>query len=293
SRTSSTVIVVKDGYGNTGTNPLINLSEGSIICWYDVSEAAIGGAARITSTGLNYSTNAVTVDSATTWETDGGNTIAADDLIYFATTNDIDTDYFAAERNLAPNGIGTIVDPNADNTTVFNISQTTYGRWKPYRVASTTFDHMELTEHWLALGAKRGFAVTPETDVVCAYPSAVAQLARSLMGFQQQAYTGGELAGGYSKVTVSGIPIVEDHFFYHNIAMTLNRDSLYRVNLGGDADFWGEDGSMWSRIADFDGKDAFVVDYLNYFSNHRGAHGALTGITTDLAAGLMDPVPNY
>jgi len=290
SRTSSTKVVLKDAYGNASTNPLINLSEGSIICWYDVNAAAIGGAARITSTGINYSTNEITVDSASTWEV---TTPAADDLVYFATTNDSTADYFTAERNLAPNGLGTIVDPNADNTTAFNVSQTTYGRWKPYRVASTTFDHMELTEHWLALGAKRGFAVTPETDVVCAFPSAVAQLARSLMGYQQQAYTGGELAGGYSKVTVSGIPIVEDHFFYHNIAMTLCRETLFRVNLGGDADFWGEDGSMWSRIADFDGKDAFVVDYLNYFSNHRGAHGALTGISTDLTDSAFDPVPNY
>ena len=292
-RTSSTIVVLKDAYGNASTNPLINISEGSLLCWYDVSESAIGGAGKIAATGIDYSTNAVTVETAATWETAVGNQITADDLIYFATTPDTTADYFAAERNLAPNGIGTIVDPNADNTTVFNISQSTYGRWKPYRVASTTFDHMELTEHWLALGAKRGFGVTPETDVVCAYPSAVAQLARSLMGYQQQAYTGGELAGGYSKVTVSGIPIVEDHFFYHNIAMTLCRETLYRINLGGDADFWGEDGSMWSRIADFDGKDAFVVDYMNYFSNHRGAHGALTGISTDMSAELFAPVPNY
>ena len=293
SRTSSTVWVAKDGYGNSSTNPLTNLSEGSIICWYDVSASRIGGAGRITATGLAYSTNTVTMDAAQTWETDVGSAIAADDLVYFATTNDTDTNYFAAERNLAPNGLGTIVDPNADNTTVFNISQTTYGRWKPYRQTSTTLDHIELTEHWLALGAKRGFNVTPEMDVVVSYPSVVAQLARSLMGFQQQAYTGGSLDGGYQQVTISGVPIVEDHFFYHNVAMTLCREKLFRVNLGGDADFWGEDGSMWSRIADFDGKEAFVVDYLNYMSNHRGAHGALTGISTDLTDDNFAPIPNY
>jgi hypothetical protein len=293
SRTSSTIVVLKDGYGNADTNPLVHLSEGSIISWYDVDQAAIGGAGRITSTGIAYTTNTITLDSATTWETDGGNQIVADDLIYFATTNAIGTDFFTSERNLAPNGLGTIVDPAADNTTVFNIAQATYERHKPYRVASTTFDHLELQEHWLQLGAKRGFAVAPDIDVVCAYPSAVAQLARSLLGFQQQAYTGGELAGGYQKVTVSGIPIVEDHFFYHDVAMTLCRENLYRVNLGGDADFWGEDGSMWSRIADFDGKDAYVVDYLNYFSNHRGANGALTGISTDLTDDNFAPIPNY
>ena len=72
---------------------------------------------------------------------------------------------------------------------------------------------------------------------------------------------------------------------------TLHRPSLFRVNLGGDADFWGGDGSQWSRIADFDGKEAYVVDYLNFFSPSRGAHGALTGITTpDITDSDFDPI---
>ncbi len=296
SRTSTTEFTVKDAYGNANTNPLIHLSEGSIIAWYNVSgtgNGAIGGAGTIHQTnGINYTTNLITMTSAT-WESAVGNAIEAEDLIYFATTTSSTKDYFAAERNLAPNGLGTIVDPAGDNTTVFNISQSNYERWKPYRVASTTWDHIELTEHWLQLAAKRGFAVSPDIDVVCAYPSAVAQLARSLLGFQQQAYTGGSLDGGYTKVTVAGIPIVEDHFFYHNVVMTICPSYLWRVNLGGDADFWGDDGSMWSRIADFDGKDAFVTEYLNTFCNHRGANGALTGISVDVTPDDYAPVPNY
>lgn len=290
-RTSSTVFSVKDGYGNADTNPLSNLSEGAIIAWYDVSGAAIGGAAAITANGINYSTNTITVDSGSTWEPSAQ--LASDDLIFFATTNDSTADYFVSERNLAPNGLGTILDPTAALTTVHNISETTHGRWKPFRKASTTFDHMELTEHWLQLGAKRGFKVSPNTDTVVAYPSAVAQMARSLMGLQQQAYSGTSLQGGYQSVTVAGIPFVEDHFWYHDVCATVCMDYLYRVPLGGQADFWGEDGSMWSRIADFDGKDAFVVDYLQNFSNHRGAHGVLTGITTDLTDDDFAAVPNY
>ena len=296
-RSTSTTFTVKDAYGNAGTNPLIHLSEGSIIAWYNVSgggSGAIGGAGTVAKTsGIGYTTNLITVTTEQTWETDGTNQLEADDLIYFATTPGTTKDYFTAERNFAPNGLGTIVDPPGSLTSAFNIAQGDYERWKPYRVGSTTFDHIELTEHWLQLEQKRGFAVSPDIDVVCAYPSAVAQLARSLMGFQQQAYTGGELAGGYQKVTVSGIPIVSDGFFYHDVAMTLCRENLYRINLGGDADFWGEDGAMWSRIADYDGKDAFVVDYLNFFCNHRGANGALTGISTDLVDDAFSPIPNY
>ena len=291
SRTSSTVWVAKDGYNHASTNPIQHLAENSIIAWYDVSATAIGGAGKISS--MTYSTNTITMSSATTWEPTSGTTLAANDLIYFATTTNKATDYFTSGRNLAPNGVGTILDPDAAATTVFNISQTTYPRWKPYRVASSTFDHLELTEHWLQLAAKRGFGVTPQTDVVIAFPSCVAQLARSLLGFQQQAYTGGDLAGGYRAVSVSGIQIVEDHFFFHDVAATLCKDKLFRIPLGGDADFWGEDGSMWSRIADYDGKDAYVVDYMNYMSNHRGAHGALTGIATDVTDTDWAPVPNY
>lgn len=289
-RVDADKFTIKDAFGNAGTNPCSHLDKGSIIAWYDVSASGFAGAARVAD--IDYSTSTITVDSAGTWEP--GDQLANGDLIYFATTNRIDAPHFEAERNLAPNGLGTIADPAASLTTVFNISQTDEPRWKPFRKASKTFDHLELTEHWLQLAAKRGFGVTPETDVVLAHPSAVAQLARSLMAFQQQAYTGGTLQGGYRGITVSGIEVLEDHFFYHNVAMTLYKDALYRINLGGDADFWGEDGSMWSRIADYDGKDAFVVDYMNYLSNHRGAHGVLTGIVTpDVTPGDYDPIPDY
>jgi len=113
------------------------------------------------------------------------------------------------------------------------------------------------------------------------------------MAFQQQAYTGGDLKGGYGTVTVGGMPIAEDTFFYHNVFMTLCREKLYRVNLGGDPDFFGDDGSMWSRIADFDGKDAYVQEYMNTFCTGRGANGALTGIVTDVTDSDFTNIPDY
>ncbi|KKL61699.1 hypothetical protein LCGC14_2192670, partial [marine sediment metagenome] len=195
SRSSGTVFTIKDAYGNAGTNPCNNISEGSILAWWDTdATAAIDGAATVSS--INYSTRAITIDSEATWEP--GDDIAADDLVYFATTPLIGADYFMSERNLAPNGLGTIVDPAASISTAFGIAEGTAQRWKPYRQSSSTFDHLEVTEHWLQLGAKRGFDVTPETDVCVTFPSCVAQLARSLFGFQQQAYTGGKLKGGYT-----------------------------------------------------------------------------------------------
>ncbi len=289
-RTSDVVFSIKDAFGNVGTNPLSNLSEGSVISWWDLtSTAAIDGAGKIAS--IDYTNREITMDSAATWEP--GDTIATDDLIYFSTTNDITRDYFTAERGLAPNGVGDIVDPSASLTTVFGIAEGTFPRWKPFRKASVTFDHLEVTEHWLQLGQKRGFGVTPQTDISVAFPSVIAQVARSLMGFQQQAYTGDTLAGGYQTVRIAGKDCVEDAFFYHDTFMTLCKEHLYRINLGADADFWGEDGSMWQRIADFDGKEAFVVDYVQQFSNHRGASAALTGIVTDLTDDDFTNIPDY
>lgn len=305
SRTSSTVVVLKDGYGNVGTNPVQHLSKGAIIAWFDVSANGWGGAARISS--IDFATNAVTVDSASTWEPSAA-VPEANDLVYFATVPDRADAQFVGERNLAPNGIGTILDPAANATTVFGISQTTYPRWKPYRKPSVTFDHMEVSEFFGQLAARRGFDVTPATDACITHPSCIAQLNRSLLGFQQQANLGATFEGGYktagmvgneyeptAALVISGVPIYGDTFFYHNVFAVLFKEALFRVNVGGEADFWAGDGSMWQRTAGYDGKDAFVAEYMNYVSNHRGAHGALTGITldTDLSASDWVNVPNY
>ena len=290
SRTSSTVFVINDAFGNTDTNPLAHLSPGSVLAWWDITAtAAIDGAGKISS--IAYSTRTITMDSATTWEP--GDQIDVGDLIYFATTNNISTDYFISERNLGPNGFGTIGDPAAAATTVFGIAESDHARWKPYRKASTTFDHLEVTEHWQQLGTHRGFEVTPGTDVAIAFPSAVAQLARSLMAFQQQAYTGGDLKGGYGTVTIANMPVQSDPFFYHNVFATMWKEGLYRANLGGEADFLAEDGAMWSRIADFDGKEAQVGEYMQTWCTNRGANGLLTGITTDVTDSEFTNIPDY
>lgn len=291
SRTSSTVFVAKNGYAHVGTNPISLLSAGQYIAWYDVSGAAFGGAGKISS--INQSTNAITMDSASTWEPSAQ--LAADDYILIATTNDSTADYFDTEKDGAPNGFGIIVDPDAVNTTVFNISQSTYPRWKPYRVASATFDHLEVTSHMRELATKRGIPISVTDDVALCHGSVADQLARSLMGFQQQVnQLGGTLDGGWTDVMIAGMPTRQDAFFYHDVYSILHKPALFRINLGGEADFYAGDGSEWSRIADFDGEEAHVGEYMQYFSPHRGAHSALTGIVTpDVTDSRYDAVANY
>lgn len=290
SRTSSTVFVMKDGYGNASTNPCLHIAKGTILAWWDMTAtAAIDGAGVVSS--VDYSTNTVTMGSAATWEP--ADTLAADDLIYMASTDNISTDYFVAERNLAPNGVGTILDPTAGSSTVFGIAEGTNENWKPYRVASSTFDHLEVQEHHMALGAKRHMPVSPQTDICVAHGSLIAQLARTLMAYQQQSNLGGELQGGWTGVKIGNMEVRRDDFFYHDVLATFYMDSLKRIPLGRDAGYEDGDGSKWSRIADFNGMEAYVSEYMNYVCTNRGANSALTGVSVDMTAGIFDPVPNY
>lgn len=305
SRGSTTTVVLKDGYGHLGTDPLVNLSEGSIIGWYNVSGTAVGGAGVITN--INYVTREITLDDAATWEPSGSP--SADDPVFFASTSNPSSDRFVLERNLAPHGVGDIADPEGQYTTVFGISETDYPRWKPFRKQSVTFDHLEVTEHWLQLGSKRGYDVRPDSDLAITYGSVATQLARSLMAFQQQAYTGGQLKGGYNMgggsgnddagephagLAISGVPIYTDGFFYHDVFLTLCRDKLFRVEVGGEADYWTGDGNRWNRMVDYDGKDGFVNHYMNNLCIDRGSIGLLTEIITELdARDFSASVPNY
>ena len=290
SRTDGTTFVMKDGYGNAGTNPVQHISIGAVLSWWDMTAvAAISGSAVVTD--VEYSTNTVTIDSETTWEP--GDDIAADDLIYMATTNNISTDYFISEKDIAPNGVGTILDPTAASSVVFGIAEGTWENWKPFRATSTTFDHLEVQEHYQQLAAKSKLDVTPQTHVSIAHGSLVAQLARTLMAYQQQTNLGGTLEGGWNSVKIGNMECRTDNHFYHDVFATFYVDSLKRIPLGKDAGFEDTDGSMWSRIADFNGVEAYVGEYMNYVCNNRGANGALTEVTTDVTDSRWDPVPNY
>ena len=289
SRTSSTVFVVKDGYGHASTDPLMHLEPGMCIAWIDVDDSNNeAGAARISSIAI--STNTITVDSGTTWEP--GNNLAANDLIVFATTPNISTDYFETEYGLCYNGLMTIVDPDEDASTVFNIAEGTYPRWKPLREASSTFDHFEVTEHWRKLRARSTAPVTPQSHICVANGAVVAELARTLEGYQQQSNLGRTFEGGYTSVRVSGMDFIEDDFQIHDVLYTLCTETLFNVDLGGDADYFAEDGSMYNRQADFDGKEWFVREYGNYVCDRRNRHAALTGISmTNVSATDFTPVP--
>ena len=113
------------------------------------------------------------------------------------------------------------------------------------------------------------------------------------MAYQQQSNLGGEVVGGWTGVKIGNMEIRRDDFFYHDVLATFYMDSLKRIPLGKEAGFEDQDGSMWSRIANWDGMDAYVKEYMNYLCTNRGANGALTDISVDMTASIWDPVANY
>lgn len=290
SRTDADTWVGKDAYGHTGTSPLLHIHKGMIITWHDSSAAyAAAGAGKVAS--ITYSTNTVNMDSSATWEPSA--TLGANDAICAATTTNIATDYFQSEYNSAKNGFMTIIDPDAAASTVFNIAEGTWPRWKPFRVASSTFDHIEVTEFLRRLAAKSTFPVNMSSHTLVAHPAIVAQLARTLVGFQQQQNLGRVLEGGYQTIRIAGWDLAEDEYQLHDVLFAACNEDLYTISLV-EAGYFDEDGSMYDRISDYDGKEWWVRDYCNSFSPRRNRHGALTAITlADVTASQFDPVPNY
>lgn len=291
-RTSNAIVVMKDGYGHTGCDPLMHLEPGMTLAWLDASNSyAVGGSGVISS--IAYSTNTVTF-AASIENGSGTPTLTAGDPFVFATTTPYTVDYFDTEYNKARQGLLDIVDPNATSSTVMGIAEATSPRWKPFRVASSTFDHIEVTEFVMRLASKSTEPVTPQSHVMVTSPAVLAELARTLEGFQQQQNLGREFEGGYTGVRIAGQDIAADPWQLHNVLYALCLEHLYNVDLGGDADYFDEDGSMFSRIADFDGKEWFIADYRQWFSDRRNRHGALTGIAlNNVTASQYTPSPNY
>lgn len=281
-RTSNQIIVMKDGYGHTGTAPSMHMAEGQTLAWLDATNSyAVGGSGKISSIAYDTSATTTTVTFAASIENGSGTpTIAAGDPWVNCTTSPYTVDYFSTEYNVSRNGLADIVDPDNSLTTIHGISEATYARWRPWRQASSTFDHIELTEHWQQLAAQSTDLVNAQTHVALTSGAVVAELARTLEGFQQQQNLGRTFEGGYQAVKVAGMDIVPDPYFYHDVLITLCLENLIRVSLETDGpEYFEEDGSMFSRLADFDGKEWYVYDYTQMFTNLRNRHAALTGIT--------------
>lgn len=289
-RTSATVFTVKDGYGYTGTDPLMHLEPGMLIGWLDASNSyAVGGHGVISS--INYSTKTITMSAS--FENGAGTpTIASGDALVFITTNDDGASYFASEYGNAPNGLIDLIDPADAASTYLGVSEATYPRVQPVRRASSNFGEIEFMEWAKEMQSKGMSQVTSSSHVFSTSPGVVIELAKTLIPYTQIQQKGRSLDGGWTTVSVGGFEFVEDPFHIHNAIVGWCVEDMKVVDLDGDPKMYSGDGSEWARLADFDGSEAFARHYVQRFLDRRNRSGALTGIA-GVDADRYSASPNY
>lgn len=279
SRTSTTVLVVEDAYGYDGAKgPTMFIEEGMILACLDASAAyATLGAAVVSSIAHRTSATTATITFADAIEDTG--TIAAGDVLVRATTGSTSDAHFVTERSRGPNGLLDIVDPGDSATTYGGLTESSTPRINPVRRASSDWGHVEIMEFLAEISASSSSAVTADSHVITMQEGAKIELARELLTYQQQAQLGMELHGGWRAVKIGDFNVLADPYHIHSVAYALCPEDLAVVDLGGKPDLYSGDGSMFQRMADYDGEQWYAKWYGNRFATRRNRLGALTGIS--------------
>lgn len=273
-RTSATSITIKNGMGYAGQPPTQFLEVGMWVTALDASNAfAVLGAAIITN--INHTTNTLTFGTGI----DNGTVlVAAGDPLVFSTTYNVNADYFETERGKAPLGLLDIIDPKAQNASYLTVSESAFPRIKPLRRASVSFGEVELMEFLSELRTRGMTQVSTDTHVLSAQEGVVMELAKSLVPYTTIETKGRELEGGWTTVRIAGHDIITSAFHVFD-TLYAHDPSVYRqVDLDGEARIYQEDGSMYNRLDDYDGKEWFIRHYMQRFAERRNTLGALVGI---------------
>lgn len=279
-RTSTTVLTIKDGYGYTGANPAMFLRPGTRIAWLDASAAYIVGGLGVVS---SYAPSTKTVTMTAAWENGAGASsaqIATGDPIVLITTNNESASYFKTEYGLAPLGLLDLIDPLDATATYLGVSETTEPTVKPQIIASSTFGEDEVMEFAAAIEAKSGKPVTQTSHALTCQKAVELALAKTLTPFTQIVGKGSVLKGGWTGVQIGNLPeLFSDPYHIPDTLYALYRDGMHTIPLDGDPRLFAGDGSEWSRLADFDGKEVFAYHYVQRLVDQRNCFGALKGIS--------------
>lgn len=270
----ATTLTLKNGYGHAG-QPVAFIEPGEWFALHDVSAGmAILGSAVVDS--WNPATNTITFKTPI----DNGTTLAADgDLLVVSTTPAPTARHFETERGKAPLGLMDIIDPLATNASYLTVNESANPRIRPLRRASTAFGVPELMKFVGELRAKSSSDVTPNTHVMSTQEGILMALAENISSTSQfQQTPGRELEGGWTTVRVAGHDFVTSPNHLFNVLYAHSFEDYHHVDLDGDAEVWDGDGSMYQRLADYDGKEFFIKHYYQRFASRRNRLGALTGI---------------
>lgn len=277
SRTSATVIVMKDGYGYVGQPPLAHLRKGMWLTALDASNSyAVLKAAIISD--INFTTNTVTFATAID---DGTTVVAAGDLFVFSTTPTTTESWFETERGKAPLGVLDIADPKASNSSYLGLTESSEPLVKPLRRTSTSFDDMEFTAFTRELAAKSTSPVTPDSHTMSTQEGILVALAAALTSagnaqFIQQ--KGKTLQGGWDTVRVAGHDFLTSPYHIFDTIFAWPMEDIHRVHLGPEFEDEDSDGSIYARLPNYDGREWYGKDYMQLFADRRNRIGALTAI---------------
>lgn len=277
SRTSATVIVVKDGYGYVGQPPLAHLRKGMWVTSLDASNSfAVLKAAVISS--INFTTNTITFATAID---DGTTVVVAGDPLVFSTTPTTTETWFETERGKAPLGVLDIADPKAANSSYLGVVEADEPLVKPLRRTSTSFDDMEFKRFVLELESKSTSPVTPDTHTMSTQGGIVVALAEALTAAGNAQFVqekGKTLMGGWKTVKVAGHDFIESPYHIFDTIFAWPMEDLHRVHLGPEFEDEDSDGSVYSRLPNYDGREWYGKDYMQMFADRRNRIGALTAI---------------
>lgn len=286
SRTSATVVVVKDGYGHSGTNPLMYLEPGMKLQCLDASNSyARLQEAKISS--INYATKTITFASGID---DGATVCAAGDPLVFVTTTD-SGNRRVAERSYAPLGLRNHLDPDGNGTSYGTITESSYARIKPVRRSSSDFGEAEIMDFWGEIEAASNSPVSPDTHVHTCQRAVYNEIARTLLPFTQIVGKGRELEGGWDTVRIAGQDFLVDPFHTHDELMTHCLDDYVVCDLEGEAHVDTSAGGEWKQLDDYDGREKMWKHYVQRFLVQRNRSGTLKGITTTTNADRFAAVP--
>ena len=277
SRTDANTLVVDAGFGHASTAPAMFIEPGMVLALLDASAAYATIGAAVVDT-VTYNTSATTATVNFTSDIDTSSTGADGDPLVFATTADEAATHFIDERGLAPNGLIDIVDPDNGGASLGTVSPSTYPRWDTVIRASSDFGHVEIMEFMAEISAKSNSPATAQTHVITMQNGVKIELAMDLLPYQQQTQLGRTLQGGWQTVRVGEFDVVESHYHLHDVVYALCPEDLHVVDLDGEPAVWAGDGSQFSRLADYDGKEWFLKHYVQRFPSRRNRLGALTGV---------------
>ena len=291
-RTSTTVVTIDDGYGLTGVDPSMFLEIGDKIAWLDASNSfAVGGVGVVSDISVSGIVYTLTLDAD--WENGSGTPQTADgDVIVRVTTDNQSASYFTTEYGAVPLGLIDHLDVDGATTTYGGATVASYDRMKPVNMTSATFDEVEIMKFVKRIMAKSQSRIDASSNTMLCNPAVTMQLARTLLPYSQiQREKGQTLPGGWETVQIANFDFVEDTYAPHNILYCLCREDMRTVPLDGAESIWAGDGSEFSRVADFDGKEWFAKRYVQRIFPRRNRSGVLKSITTTEDMNDFTPSP--